>query len=35
MIYTATLTKQDLYEEEEESSFSAETIEVLVCKIQS
>lgn len=35
MIYTATLTKQDLYKEGEESSIASTEKEVLVCKIQS
>lgn len=35
MIYTATLAKQDLYEEGEESSMASTENKVLVCKIQS
>lgn len=35
MIYTVTLTEQDLYEEGEESSVASKENEVLVCKIQS
>lgn len=35
MIYTATLTTQDLYDEGEESSMASTENKMLMCKIQS